>query len=126
MRQICIKVFTRISMDLVGFKPHTALHQYLVQGACIAPPIWVEVANLSESIVSGISVICDAGLVEYRSIPFPQWRTVRRTAYDKFRAFIWKIARDVDMESVALSVVCVDLPFDSADETRRRKRHFGP
>ena len=114
MRQICIQVSTILQMKLVGLKPKTALHKHHVQSVIVAPEAVLEVANSSEAIVSGVSVIWSAGFVHERTTLCLQNSAKRRTANDNHRALVWEIRRDVDAKSIASSIVCADFPFDSS------------
>ena len=114
MRQICIQVSTILQMKLVGLKPKTALPKHHAQSVIVAPEAALEVANSSEAIVSVVNVIWSAGFVHERSTLCLQNSTIRRTADDKHRALVREILRDVDAKSIASSVVCADLPFDSS------------
>ena len=111
MSQVFLKVFTGSSVNLISFQPDAAFHQDLVECVVAFPHALVKMANLCQAIVCSPGVVGSASTVEERSVLFPQRR--RRRTYHQYWAFIWEIARNIDAKSVAVPVVCVDVPFYS-------------
>ena len=112
--QIRIKACTALQMALIGFQPKTTLHKDLAQRIIVAPKRMLVVANSGESVVCIVNVICKVGCGERRTTPCLKRRAVWRSTYNHYRTLVWEIFRDVDTQSVASPVICVDMPVDSS------------